>query len=61
MYCKSNNLSTLVEEVIHLFIKKTERENIGDYNIVANLKSEENRKVDLKLLNDWELQEDIPI
>lgn len=54
MYCKSNNLSTLSAGSYSLILKKNRnRENIGDYNIVVNLKKEENKKVDLKLLNDW--------
>ena len=54
MYCKSNNLSTLSAGSYSLIMKKNrDKENIGDYNLVVNLKKEENKKVDLKLLNDW--------
>jgi len=53
-YCKSNTLSTLNGSQYELISKKSiNNVDIGNYNIRFNLKSEEKKKVDLKLLNDW--------
>jgi hypothetical protein len=53
-YCKSNNLSTLNSASYSLMSKKLkEKLDINNYNIRANLKREEPKKVDLKFLNTW--------
>jgi hypothetical protein len=53
-YCKSNNLSTLNGSQYELISKKSiQNIDVGNYNIRFNLKSEDKKPVDLKVLNDW--------
>ena len=53
-YCKSNTLSTLSEGSYTLISKKNrDKVQLTDYNLAFNLKSEETKNIDFKLLNDW--------